>query len=146
VSTNRRKRKRVLDNSQASMATRTDSALSTNQIPVMVCKHITGALFHLHFLKILCHHKRHFKPRLLSECNILLNRIFNEEEMWGGTRFYQTGSNCILKSGCYGQNGARLNSNFCSLTLYYCIKVWCQIDSKLTKSIKSASDCASSPT
>lgn len=53
VSTNRRKRKRVLDNSQASMATRADSALSTNQIPVMVCKHITGALFYLHFLKIL---------------------------------------------------------------------------------------------
>ncbi|XP_042580854.1 general transcription factor II-I repeat domain-containing protein 1-like isoform X5 [Cyprinus carpio] len=35
VSTNRRKRKRVLDNSQASMPTGADSTLSTNQIPVM---------------------------------------------------------------------------------------------------------------
>lgn len=43
VSTNRRKRKRVLDNSQASVPTGADSALSTNQIPVMVCKqkHLT---------------------------------------------------------------------------------------------------------
>ncbi|KTG36835.1 hypothetical protein cypCar_00007884 [Cyprinus carpio] len=35
VSTNRRKRKRVLDNSQASMPTGADSTLSANQIPVM---------------------------------------------------------------------------------------------------------------
>lgn len=34
-STNRRKRKRVLDSSRASVPTGTDSALSTNQIPVM---------------------------------------------------------------------------------------------------------------
>lgn len=39
VSTNRRKRKRVLDNNQVSVPTGADSALSTNQIPVMVCKH-----------------------------------------------------------------------------------------------------------
>lgn len=42
VSTNRRKRKRVLDNSQASMPTGADSALSANQIPVMVSRHITA--------------------------------------------------------------------------------------------------------
>ncbi|XP_056602518.1 general transcription factor II-I repeat domain-containing protein 1 isoform X2 [Triplophysa dalaica] len=35
VSTNRRKRKRVLDNNQAIVPTGADSALSTNQIPVM---------------------------------------------------------------------------------------------------------------
>lgn len=35
VSTNRRKRKRVLESSQTSMPTAGDSALSTNQIPVM---------------------------------------------------------------------------------------------------------------
>lgn len=35
ASTNRRKRKRVLDSSRASVPTGTDSALSTNQIPVM---------------------------------------------------------------------------------------------------------------
>lgn len=53
VSTNRRKRKRVLDNSQASMPAGADSALSTNQIPVMVCKHITRVVFYLHSTKIL---------------------------------------------------------------------------------------------
>ncbi|KTF74264.1 hypothetical protein cypCar_00029597 [Cyprinus carpio] len=42
VSTNRRKRKRVLDNSQASMPTGADSALSTNQIPVMTRQFFTG--------------------------------------------------------------------------------------------------------
>lgn len=45
VSTNRRKRKRVLDSSQASMPTGADSTLSTNQIPVMVSRHITDEWF-----------------------------------------------------------------------------------------------------